>query len=116
MQLGLQQRFVGQLGVVLRNECGRCRSAQGVLNHFVVLAGAEQHAQGRILMRLADVAIQCLQIKTELAQVFGLEAPDLQFDGNEAVQPAVEKQQIQREVLLSDLDRELRSDEAEVTS
>ena len=65
-------------------------------------------------MRLADVAIQCLEIEAQLAQVLGLKAPDLQFDSNQAVQPAMKKQQVKRKVLLAYLDRKLRADEAEV--
>ena len=41
---------------------------------------------------------------------------DLQFYGNEAIQPAVEEQQVKRKVAASDLERELRPDEAEVAS
>ena len=114
MKLRLQKCLVGQLNLILRDQRRRGRAAQCVLHHFIVLASAQQHAQCRILMRLADAAVQRLQIETQLPQIFGLEAPDLQFDRHQAVEPAMEEKEIQRKILLANLHRKLGANKAEV--
>ena len=99
VQLGLQQLLVRQPGLVLGDEGRRQRPAQGVLDDLVVLAGAEQHADRRALVRLADVAVEGLQVELQLAEVLGLELADLELDGDQAVQAAVEEEQVEGEVL-----------------
>ena len=92
MQLGLEQLLVGiSLGLVLGDERGRERAAQAYSTTSLVLAGAEQHADGGVLVGLAHVAVERLQVEAELAEVLGLEAADLQLDGDEAVEAAVEE-------------------------
>lgn len=44
VQLGLQKRHVGQVDPVLDDQCRRQGAAEGILNDFVVLAGAQEHA------------------------------------------------------------------------
>jgi hypothetical protein len=45
-------------------------------------------------VRFAHVTVQRFQVEVQLAQVLGLEAVHLQLDGHQAVQAAVEKQQV----------------------
>ena len=62
------------------------------------------------------VAVECLQIELQLAQVLGLELDDLQFEGDQAVERPVEEEQVEHEVPPADLDRVLAADEAEVAA
>ena len=89
-------------------------TAEGVLDDLVVLAGAQQDADGRALVRLADIAVKRLQIELQLAEMLGLELADLEFDCDQAVQVAVEEQQVEGEIALSDLHRVLGAHEAKV--
>ena len=65
-------------------------------------------------MRLAHVAAQRFKVEIQLAQVLGLEPIHLELDGHEAVQTPMEEQEVEREVAATHLQRELRTDEAEV--
>ena len=116
VQLGLQQLLVGQAGLVLGDQRRRHGPAQGVLDDLVVLRGAEQHADGRPLVRLLHVAVEGLQVELELAEVLGLELVDLQFEGDQAVERPVEEEQVEGEVPPADLERVLAADEAEVAA
>ena len=57
MQFGLQQFLVRQLGLVLSDEGWGQASAQRVLHHFVVFAGAQQQADGGVFVGLFVVAV-----------------------------------------------------------
>jgi hypothetical protein len=76
MQLRLQELLVGQSGLILGNEGGRDGPAQGVLDHLMVLGGAEQHANGRPFMGLADVAVEGLQVLCRAADYAGHSGDD----------------------------------------
>ena len=67
-------------------------------------------------MGLLHVAVQGFEVEAELAEVFGLEAADLQLDGAEAVETAVEEQQVEGEIATANLHGELGADEAEITA
>ena len=79
----MQQLLVGQAGLVLRDQGRRDGPAQGVLDHLVVLRGAEQHADGRPLVRLPHVPVERLQVELQLAEMRGLELLDLQLEGDQ---------------------------------
>ena len=91
-------------------------AAEGILDDLAVLRGAEQEAEGGIFVRLAVVAVEGFEVDVELAEVLRLEAAGLEFEGDEAVQPAVKKEQVEREILSADLDGILRADEAKVAA
>ena len=94
----------------------RVRS-EGLLDDLILLAGTEQHADGGLFVRLPHIAVERFQIEGELLlEVLGLEAADFQFKGDEAVEAAVEKEQVEREVAAADLHGILRADEAEVVT
>src|SRR5207302_481865 len=97
-----------------RNQGRRGGPAQGVLDHLLVLRGAEKHADGRSLVRLANVPVERLQIELQLAEVRGLELLDFQLEGDQAIQPSVEEQQVDLEVPPADLDRVVAADKAEI--
>src|SRR2546423_581116 len=73
-------------------------AAQGVLDHFAILRRAEQDADGRGLVGLADVAVQGLQIELQLAQVLRLELVHLELERDQAVQAAMKKEQVEEEI------------------
>ena len=116
MQFRLQQFFIGQLGLVFGDEGGAEVAVHGVFDDFGILAGAEQHADGGVFVGLFRIAVEGFEIEAELAEVFRLEAADLEFDGDEAVQAAVEEEEIEREIPPADLERELGADEAEIAA
>ena len=67
-------------------------------------------------MRLADIAVEGLQVKLELAEVLRLEFTDLELNGYQAVQTTMEEEQVEVEVLAADLDGYFTADEAEIAT
>jgi hypothetical protein len=65
---------------------------------------------------LADVAVEGFEIEGQFAEILRLKSAHLQFDGDQAIEPAMEEQQIQREIAATDLQRILRTDEAEIAA
>ena len=116
MQLGLEQFLVRQSRLIFGDQCRRHGPAQGIFDDLVVFGGAQQHADGRLLVRLLHVAVEGFQVELELAQVLGLELDDLEFERDQAVEGPVEEQQVEGEVPPADLDRVLAADEAEVAA
>jgi hypothetical protein len=87
---------------------------QGVFGHHRVAVRAEQQSDRRTFVGLPDLCIECLEIELELAEVFGFESIGLELDGHERREASVEEQEIEREVAIANLQRELRADEAEL--
>ena len=94
MQFRLEQFLVGQLCLILGNQRRGERAAEGVFHDLSVFAGAQQHANGRLFVSFFHVSIQRLQVETQLTQILRLETPHLQFDGDQTIQAAMEKQQV----------------------
>jgi hypothetical protein len=116
VEFALKELLVGELGLVFGDEGGAEVAVHGVFDDFGILAGAEQHADGGVFVGLFRIAVEGFEIEAELAEVFRLEAADLEFDGDEAVQAAVEEEEIEREIPPADLERELGADEAEIAA
>lgn len=116
MKLFLEDFLVWQKSLVVGDEGWRERAAEGVFHDLRVLGGAEQEADGGILVGFADVGIEGFEVEFEFAEVFGLEAVDLEFDGDEAVQATVEEEQIKGEVAVADLERILGANEAKIST
>ena len=114
MKFGGEQLLVRQLCLVLSDERGRKRAAEGVFDHLTVLRRAQKYADRRVFMGFAVIAIEGFEIELQLAEILGLEAVYLQLDRNQTVEPSVKKQHIEREVSAPNLHRIFRSDEAEV--
>ena len=107
MQLGLEQLPVRQSGLVLGDERRRHGPAQGVLDDLVVLGGAEEHADRRLLVRLLHVPVERLQVELQLTQVLGLELHHLELEGDQGIEGPVEEEQVDDEIPAADLDRVL---------
>lgn len=116
VELGLEDLLVRQEGLVIGDEGRRERAAEGIFHDFSVLGGAEQEADGGIFVGFADVAVEGFEVELQFAEVLGFEAVDLEFDGDEAVQATVEKEQIEGEVAVADLERILGAYEAEIAA
>ena len=81
-----------------------------------LFGGAQQHANGRVFVGFAVVAVQGFEVKIEFAEVFWLKRCHLEFYRHQAVQATVEEQQIEREGLIADLHRVFGADVAEVAA
>jgi hypothetical protein len=92
VQFGLKQLLVRQAGLILGDQGGRKGTAQGVFHHLAVLAGAEQDADRRTLVRLPDITVEGFQVEPQLAEVLRFEFTELQLDGDETRKTAVEKE------------------------
>lgn len=69
-----------------------------------------------MLVCFADVTIKGFEVERQLANVFRLEFVNLQFDGDQALKPTVEQQQVDGEVAFANLERILFADEAEIAA
>ncbi len=114
VQFGPQQPLVRELQPVFGDERGGGDAAHGVLDNFVVLGLAKQYADAGVLVWFPHVPVQRFEVEVELADVFGFERSDLQLNGDQAVDSAMIKQQINEAVASSDLYRILLADEGEV--
>lgn len=85
MKLGGKQSPIRKSGVVLRDECRGRRPAERVLDHLVVLAGAQEKSDCEVLVRLVHVSVEAFGIEIELAQVLGFEAVDRELDDHQAI-------------------------------
>ena len=116
MQLVLQDFFIGQAGLIFGDDSGRCGAAEGIFDDLVIFGCAEQDADGRLLVGLFYVAVECFEIELEFTHVFGLELFDFEFEGDEAVKAAVKEEEVELKIAFSDLDGVVAADEAEVAS
>ena len=105
VQLGLQQLLVRQAGLVFGDQRGRQRAAEGVFDHLAGSCWRRAARRWTALVRLLHVAVEGLQVEVELAEVLGLELADLQLEGDQAIEPSVEEEQIEGEVPAADLER-----------
>ena len=67
-------------------------------------------------MRLTHVAVESFQIKAQLAEIFRFKPRHLEFHGDQAVEAAMKKEQVQREIPCTHLQRILGTDKAEVSA
>jgi len=77
---------------------------------------AQDQADGRVLVAHLDLFVQGCTVELGLAHVFRLELADLQLGGHEALQAAVEKEQVDVERVGSDGQRVFFTDEREVAA
>jgi hypothetical protein len=85
--------FLGQGGkdAVFGDADGFGGVTQGVFDGGLFLALAEDDADGGGLAVFADGVVEEREVELHLADVFGLEFADLEFDGDEAAEPPVEE-------------------------
>jgi len=91
-------------------------TAECILDDFLVFGGAEKQTDGSAFVSLAMVTIERFEIEVEFAEIFRAELAHLEFDGDEAIQATMKKEQVESEILRSDLDRVLGTDEAEIAT
>lgn len=60
------------------------------------------------------VAVEGFEVEVELPEVFGREAGGFEFDGDQAVEAAMEEEQIEGEILFADLQRIFTADKTEI--
>ena len=65
---------------------------QGIFDDGAALLLAEDDADGRILALLPHLPVEGGQVELHLADELRLELAHLEFDGDEALQPAMEEQ------------------------
>ena len=114
VELALQQFLVGQGKLVFRNQRGRQGTVQRILHDLAVLAGAEQHADGRTFVGLAHVAVEGFEIEIHFAELLRLKFFDLEVERDQALQPAMIEQQVEREVRVADLQAQFLADETKI--
>ncbi len=112
----MEQLLVRQSSLVLGNQGGRHRPRERVFDDLVILGRAQEHADGRLLVRLLHVAVEGLQVELEFAQVLRLELDDLEFKRDQAVECAIEEEQIEFKVSSANLNRVMTADVAEVAA
>lgn len=111
-----QQFFVGKLCFIFSDHGRGEGAAEGVFDDFAVLGGAEEQADDRVFVRLAVVAVEGFEVEVQLAEVAGFESGGLEFYGDEAIQAAMEEEEIDRKILSADLDGIFRADEAKIAA
>lgn len=74
-------------------------SPRGIFGDHFVFALAQQQANGGIVLRVFYLAVYGSQIKTQLAQVFGLEFAALEFDHDIATQLEMVEQQVDEKLV-----------------
>src|SRR4051812_11282862 len=75
-----EKLFVGQESLIFGDESRGYGAAEGVFDDLIILGGAEKDADGRALVRLADVAIECFEIEFHFAEVFGFELVNFEIE------------------------------------
>ena len=116
MELALEEFFVGQGGLVFGDEGGRNGAAQGIFHDFVVLGGAQKDADGRALVRLSYIAVEGFEIEFHFAEMLGFEFFYFQIEGNKTLQPAVEEEQVEAEILAADLKEVFLADKTKIAA
>ena len=100
MEFGLEELFLRQTGLVFGDQGRGERAAEGVLHHLAVFGGAEEHADGRPLVRFAHVPVEGFEVELQFAQILRLELIYLEFNGHETVEAAMEEEQVEGEIPL----------------
>ena len=77
------------------------------------LLAQRKYPERRTLVTLLYRPVERFQVELQLPQVLRAERVDLEFNRHQAVQTAVEKQQIERKILSADLQRVFRTHKAE---
>jgi hypothetical protein len=66
-------------------------------------------------MGLADISIEGFEVEAELSQILRLKPAYFEFNADEAIEPAMEEEKIERKISVADLDWILGTDKAEVS-
>lgn len=90
--------------------------AQGVAHGGVVLVGAEDQADGRVLVRALLLGLVVARVEQHLAHVLLRKPPDLEVDEQEAPQRAVVEHEVDVEMVAVDRDAFLARHEEQVAA
>ena len=117
---------MGQLAIQFLRQCfgdfisghadGFAGIVQSVLDDSTTLFLAKNDSDGRVFILLANLSVQRGQIKLHLTDKLWLEFPYFQFDGHQAAQPPVKKQQIDKKLFPIDLQPILTAHEGKHTA
>jgi hypothetical protein len=72
---------------------------QGVADHPLVVAGAEQNADGETIIGTSKQVVDSVDIEVQLAGVLRLETTGLELDDDVAAQAEVAKEQVDEELI-----------------
>src|ERR1035437_9317242 len=114
MQLAPEELLVRQRRLVFGDEGGGDGAGQGVFNDLVVLRGAKNDAAGGPFVGFAEVAVEGFQVELHFAKMLRLELRDLKIESHQALQRAMEEQEVEVEIPPTDLDAELFTGETKV--
>lgn len=67
-------------------------------------------------MRFAHVSIKCFQIERQFSEILRFEATHFQFDCDQTVETTMEKQQVDRKIPVTHLQRKFRAHKTEVAA
>jgi hypothetical protein len=67
-------------------------------------------------MGLAHVAVERFEVELEFAEVLGLEGCNLQFEGDEGLEPAMVEEEVEAEIFATDLEQIFFADETKVAA
>ncbi|KAG1252005.1 hypothetical protein G6F65_018103 [Rhizopus arrhizus] len=87
-----------------------------VFGYDLVLALAQQQANGRAVLWVFDLLIHGRQVEAQLAQMLGLELAALQFDNHIAAQLEVVEQQVDKKFVAAHIQQHLPSDKGEASA
>ena len=95
---------------------GICLGAQGVFDFHVVLLGAEDDADGRLVAGGAFFVVQKIQIEIHLARELRLEGADFEIECDERLEEAVVKEEVDEILLFPKRDAMLATDETKAVA
>ena len=102
--------------MVFGNADGIVLCLQGKLDLDVVLLGAEDDADGRLVVGSAFIFVQEVEVEVHLAGMLGLKAGDFEVEGDQGFEEAVVEEQIDVVVLLAKDQAVLASDETKTVT
>src|ERR1039458_7477533 len=114
MQLAPEELLVRQRRLVFGDEGGGDGAGQGVFDNLVVFRGAKHNADGGPFVGFAVVAVEGFQVELHFAKMLRLELRDLKIESHQALQCAMEEQEVEVEIPPADLDAELFTGETKV--
>jgi hypothetical protein len=92
---------------------GLVEAAEGILDDELVFAPAEQEADGGLIVGVAQEIVHGGAVEIELADIAGLEGAGFQLDDDVAAQTQVVEQQVEIEVIATDLQMNTPADKGE---
>ena len=76
MEFGLEHCLVRQEDLITGDKGRGEGAAEGIFHNLMVLGGAEQQANGGVLVGLADGSVQGLKVEFKLPEMLGFKAVD----------------------------------------